>query len=229
MLNMGDSGAVTFSGAGVESSSGLELEQRPCWSLLQLTPDGTWTVAEWRLTPRVRRALAEVEAPDMPLLRRVHVFNRHMDALLRQGGFHEELRGGLQPLHLSIASFFQKAVEDFARPLRHCADEADSTFEQDPLGSVLPPLLWWPRKSGGLGAKHVVLALHGDDNRNMPLLRADIASGQPLELHLPNLLHPPQPRKDCYESHLHAVCGPQIQDLFGTSTIMDSQFTALLV
>lgn len=229
ILNMEDSGSVTLGGAQVDKSSISELEQRPCWSLLQLTPNGSWRVAGWRLAPRIARALAEIEAPGPSLFQRIRIFNRHVDALLRQGGFHEDLREALQPLHVCISSMFDKAAEEGFNSLALGVEAAPAKLDKSSFGALLSSLLWWPRQSGGLGARHIFIALHGEENRIAPLVPADLCSGQPLEQHVQSALQLAPARSDRYESRLQMLFASLIQDTFGTTTVLDSRYTALLI
>merc|ERR1712139_182426 len=228
VFNFEDSGSVVLGGSAAEEAVAPELNQRPCWSLLQLTPDCSWKVAEWRLAPRVKRALAEVEASDLAMLHRIRIFNRHMDALLRQGGFHEGLREHIQQLHISISSLFRKSIEQATNGGGHNATEASAnssveppaTSETEGLSKLLSTLLWWPRESGGLGARHLAIALHGKDNRFRPLLPVSLKTADPYETYVRTALQSTMPRNDRYDSHLRALLGPQVQELFGTVAVL---------
>lgn len=234
VLNLDDSGSVIIAGGPPKDSTALEdLQRRPCWSLLQLTPQCTWKVADWRLAPRVNRALEEVRAHGLTMLHRIRIFNRHVDALMRQGGFHEELLDGLDPLHQCISSLYLKAIESGTEsylPSPSLFSEKTGTaspaMAAKSYGELLSALLWWPRKSGGLGARHLAMALHDGQDWLVPLLK--LGPQKSLEAAVQSATRSSFSRNDHYDSHLRTLLGPLIQDLFGTATLLDSRYTALL-
>lgn len=227
-INMDDSGSVLLtsrSTASVAPPPVQELDHTPCWSLLQLMPNCTRTIATGRVAARVQRAVDELEAGQVSLLSRVRVFNRHMDALLRQGGFHEELRQPLVPLHRSIRSFFHQAVDDFSK-----STECEDSIATPSLAESLEPLLWWPQKSGGLGARHHLVLLTGDGSRISatipPRVSPELVS---LRSRFDRNMQAACPRNDKYDTHLESIFGPLILELFGTHYVLDDRYTKLLI
>merc|ERR1719181_407035 len=148
------------------------------------------------------------------MIYRIKLFNRHVDALLRQGGFHKELQVGLHQLHTCIASQFRSSIEN---AVTSGIVFSSAKLESDDLGKLLSILLWWPRRCGGLGAKHVAVALHDEDSRLAPLLSRTAGSSKVLQSCVNSALHVTSSRGDHYGSHLQAILGPVIEDTFGTS------------
>jgi hypothetical protein len=204
LLNHDDSGSLLVNSYAQAVPAVPDLQNPPCWSLLELTPAATWKVNQTRLEPRLFRAIAEVEDEQASILHCVKIYNQHMDALLRQGGFHSDLRQLLSPLSQVISKKFDAA----AKP--HCAD--------------VWPLLWWPRSSGGLGAKQHLLFLHG---RGCSMTTATTGSQIPLYRRLQNALQ--VTRSNCeYDAKLRKMYGDLVTDLFGTVSPVDSRYASLL-
>jgi hypothetical protein len=228
VLNMDDSGSVLLTSdvtAGAAAPPVKELENPPCWSLLQLMPNCRWTIASDRVATRVQRALVELETGQLSLLSRARVFNRHVDALLRQGGFHEELRQPLVPLHKSIISLFHQAVEDFSK-----STEREDSKTTPSLGESLEPLRWWPRKYGGLGVRHHLVLLHGDGSRISAKIPHGFAPGLvSLRSRFNRNIQAACPRNDHYDTQLEAIFGPPMTELFGTHSVLDGRYTRLMM
>merc|ERR1712217_813674 len=95
------------------------------------------------------------------------------------------------------------------------------------LIELLSVLLWWPRRSGGLGAKHFAIALHDEDSRLTPCLPPSLYCANPLEMYVHSALQAKPPRSNRYDSHLRALWSPVIQDKFGTTDVLDGRYAAL--
>jgi hypothetical protein len=165
-----------------------------------------------------------VELEGQTLLDRIRIYNRHVDSLLRQGGFHEQLRHALLPLHRSIKLSFEKAVADY-----FASSGAEPRSFEKASGSSLAPVLWWPRRSGGLGARHHLVLLHDACSCLSSRLPKELSvDPSALQTHFQRMSDVPASRNESYETMLRNLFGPLISELFGTHTVLDERYTSLL-